>query len=84
MNDLTVFEQNGKLLTDSRDIALMVERPHNDLMKTIRGYCKHLNEGEISLVDFFIESSYTDSKGEERPCYLCTKQKLQHNCKQNV
>lgn len=73
MNNLTVFEQNGKLLTDSREVALMIEKPHNDLMKSIRGYCKHLNEGDISSVEFFIESTYIDSKGEERPCYLCTK-----------
>ena len=51
----------------------MVEKPHNDLMKSIRGYCKNLNEGEISPVEFFVESTYIDSKGEERPCYLCTK-----------
>lgn len=73
MNNLTVFEQNGKLLTDSREVALMIEKPHNDLMKSIRGYCKNLNEGDISPVEFFIESTYIDSKGEERPCYLCTK-----------
>lgn len=73
MNDLTVFEQDGKLLTDSREVAFMVEKPHNDLMKSIRGYCKNLNEGEISPVEFFVESTYIDSKGEERPCYLCTK-----------
>ena len=73
MNDLIVFEQNGQLLTDSREVAMMVGKPHNDLMKAIRGYCKNLNEGEISQVEFFIESSYVDTKGEERPCFLCTK-----------
>lgn len=71
--ELTVFEENGKLFTDSREVADMVEKPHNDLMKSIRGYCKHLNEGEFSLADFFIESSYLDAKGEKRPCYQCTK-----------
>ena len=25
MNNLTVFEQNGQLLTDSREVAMMVE-----------------------------------------------------------
>ena len=73
MNDLTVFEQNGKLLTDSREVALLVEMNHFDLIKKIRGYIKYLNESNFTVVDFFIESSYTDSKGEERPCYLCTK-----------
>lgn len=32
-----------------------------------------MNESNFGLVDFFIESTYTDSKGEVRPCYLCTK-----------
>lgn len=73
MENLTVFEQNGKLLTDSRDVAMMVDKPHADLMKNIRSYCKHLNEGDFSLVEYFIEYSYKDGKGEERPCYLCTK-----------
>ena len=73
MSDLTVFEQNGRLLTDSREVALMVEKPHNDLMKAIRGYCNHLIEGEISLNEYFIESEYQDSIGRTLPCYLCTK-----------
>nr|DAG22186.1 MAG TPA: KilAC domain protein [Caudoviricetes sp.]DAG32329.1 MAG TPA: KilAC domain protein [Caudoviricetes sp.] len=29
--------------------------------------------GNFSLSDFFIPSTYTDSKGEQRPCYLLTK-----------
>lgn len=73
MNDLIVFEQNGQLLTDSREVALMVEKDHSKLLRDIREYCKHLNESNFGLVEFFIESTYTDSKGEERPCYLCTK-----------
>ncbi|MDE6425841.1 MAG: Rha family transcriptional regulator [Ruminococcus sp.] len=31
-----------------------------------------VNELKIELVNFFIESTYTDSKGEKRLCYLCT------------
>ena len=73
MNELKVFEKNGQLLTDSREVAKMIDRPHYDLMKAIRSYCEHLNEGNFPLVDFFIESTYPDSKGEIRPCYLLTK-----------
>lgn len=73
MNDLTVFEQNGQLLTDSREVAMMAEMNHFDLIRKIKGYIKHLNESNFTVVEFFIESTYTDSKGEERPCYLCTK-----------
>ena len=50
---ITVFEQDGKLLADSREVALAIGKPHNDLMKSIRGYCKNLNEGEISPVELY-------------------------------
>ncbi|MDE6797193.1 MAG: Rha family transcriptional regulator [Ruminococcus sp.] len=49
------------------------EKNHYDLIRDIRKYCGYLNESKIAVVDFFIESTYTDSKGEERPCYLCTR-----------
>jgi len=73
MYDLTVFEQNGQLLTDSREVALQIEKPHNDLMKSIRGYIGYLTEGKISRSDYFIESTYQDSTGRTVPCFLCTK-----------
>ncbi|WP_042435193.1 Rha family transcriptional regulator [Faecalispora jeddahensis] len=73
MNDLTIINRDGILLADSRDVAVMVDKPHNDLMKSIRQYCEYLNVGGFSLVDFFIDSTYLDGKGEERPCYLITR-----------
>lgn len=73
MNELTVFEQDGKLLTDSREVAVMVDKPHNDLMKSIRSYIEYLGEGDFSQSDFFIESMYINSQNKEMPCYLCTK-----------
>ena len=30
MNELKVFEKNGQLLTDSREVAKMIDRPHYD------------------------------------------------------
>lgn len=38
MNNLTVFEQNGQLLTDSREVAMMVQRRHDHLIRDIKGY----------------------------------------------
>lgn len=73
MNGLRVQDFHGKQVIDSRDVAQMVERGHNELMKTIRTYVAYLNEGEIPLVDFFIESNYVDNKGQTRPNYLITK-----------
>lgn len=54
----------------------MVEKNHKDLLRDIRGYVKimeNFNERNFAPVDFFIESTYQDSKGETRPCYLITK-----------
>lgn len=73
MNDLTVFEQNGQLLTDSREVALMVEKDHSKLLRDIREYCKHLTEANFGLSEYFIQYEYQDSTGRTLPCYLCTK-----------
>lgn len=65
MNELKVIDQRGKKVIDSREVAEMVGKPHNDLMKSIRNYCGYIStEGNFSLSDFFIESSYKDQKGE--------------------
>lgn len=73
MNELKAQEFHGRKVVDSRDVAQMVGRNHNELMKSIRTYAQYLNEGEIPLVDFFIESNYVDIKGQTRPNYLITK-----------
>ena len=73
MNNLTILNQNGKLVTDSREVADMVGKRHSDLLSDIRGYIEHLTNGNFRSSDFFIENKYIDSKGETRPCYLLTK-----------
>lgn len=73
MNGLKVQDFHGKQVIDSRDVAQMVEREHNALLKTIRSYCEYLDQGEIAQIDFFIESSYTDTKNRTYPNYLITK-----------
>lgn len=74
MKELKVFEHDHVDVVDSREVARLVDRPHNDLMKSIRSYAEYIsNAGDFSLVDFFIPSTYKDSKGEIRPCYLLTK-----------
>lgn len=66
---------------DSREVAQIIGKPHNDLMKSIRRYEKHLEElnnqentqGTFSLTDFFVESSYRDTSGKTNKSYLVTK-----------
>lgn len=57
----------------SREVAEMVEKPHNDLLKDIRRYIDYLNEGDFSLVEYFKEDCYMDAKGETRICYQVSK-----------
>lgn len=73
MNELIVFNFHDAEVVDSREVAAMVEKPHNDLMKAIRVYCEYLGQGDISQSDFFIQSTYTNSQNKEQPCYLLTK-----------
>jgi Rha family phage regulatory protein len=72
MNKLNVISHHGEKAVDSREVAAMIGKPHNDLMKSIRSYIEHLTEGDFSLSDFFIESTYTDPTGRTLPCYLLT------------
>lgn len=71
-NKLSVFEYKGQLVTDSRNIAAMMGRPHWQVLRTISTFCKHLDDNKIGVVEYFIERSYIDEKGEFRPCFYCT------------
>jgi len=73
MNNLNIINQNGVLLTDSREVAGMVDKQHKDLIESIRGYVQYLIGGDFRASDFFIKSSYTDTQNREQPCYLLTK-----------
>lgn len=73
MNDLR------KTTITTLEVAEMMEVPHSDLLKKLegrkdrKGYIQILNEGQMSVVDYFMKSSYLDAKGEERPCYEVTR-----------
>lgn len=69
--ELSQVKENKTL--SSLEIAEMVEKRHNELLKDLRRYESYLNEGKIPLVDFWQESTYRDAKGEVRPCYQITK-----------
>lgn len=73
MNDLR------KATLTTLEVAEMMEVPHSDLLKKLegrkdrKGYIQILNEGQMSVVDYFLKSTYLDAKGEERPCYEVTR-----------
>jgi phage regulator Rha-like protein len=78
-NELLIKTNEQAKTIDSRDVAEMMEKTHGDLLKDIQGSGKNLGiipvltKGNFPVVDYFIESSYVDGKGETRKCYLCTK-----------
>jgi len=69
---LEIINLNGQLVTDSRDIAEMVSRSHNDVLKDIRRIIEQLGEGTFPQ-SYFIESTYKNSQNKELPCFLLTK-----------
>ncbi len=73
MDELQIINQDGKLYANSREIATMVKKDHAMLMRDIRKYVKVLTTAKLQALDFFVESSYTDAKGETRPCYLISR-----------
>lgn len=80
-NELMIKTNDGKEMQviDSREIAEMMGRTHSDIMKMIQGSGKNLGiiptltKGNFHVVNYFIESTYVDAKGETRKCYLVTK-----------
>lgn len=73
MNEFKITNINGVETVDSRQVAEAVGKEHKDLLKNIRKYSEYLTESKISLSDFFVESSYTDSTGRNLPCYNVTR-----------
>lgn len=78
-----ITNEEGKNIPiiDSREVAEMIGKTHAELLKEIEGrkdkkgigIIPVLTKGNFHLVDYFIESTYKDAKGENRKCYLCTK-----------
>jgi Rha family phage regulatory protein len=79
-NELEIFSRDGQLYTDSREVARMIGKRHDHLIRDIDGYAEILGQSKdgfaapkIGVSDFFVKSSYKDGTGRTLPCYLITK-----------
>ncbi|MFT8583766.1 phage antirepressor KilAC domain-containing protein [Liquorilactobacillus hordei] len=64
----------SKFSIESREVAKMVGKTHAHLIRDIETYIDYIStEPKLDSLKYFIESSYKDSKGEIRKCYLITK-----------
>ena len=77
----TVITNKGEKVNviDSREVAEMLGKEHSYVLEMIQGrkgklgIIPVLTNANLAVVNYFIESSYKDAKGEERKCYLVTK-----------
>ena len=77
----TVITNKGEKVNviDNREVAEMLGKEHSYVLEMIQGrkgklgIIPVLTNANLAVVNYFIESSYKDAKGEERKCYLVTK-----------
>lgn len=67
MNNI-ITNQNTETIT-SMEVATMVEKDHNKLIRDIRRYTNQLGEAKIGHSDFFIEFTYISEQNKELPCF---------------
>ena len=66
MNEITIIDHEGILVVDSRNVAAMVGKRHDNLVRDIKGYCETLDVQQTSILrtaNFFIPSTYTAEDG---------------------
>lgn len=73
MNDLKIIKHNNILMVDSRDVAEMVDKPHDQLMRSIRTYIEYLESAFLQSREFFTEGHYFNVQNKEQPCYWLTR-----------
>lgn len=74
MKNLTIINQDGILLADSREVAERTDTRHTDLLRKIKGYKEVLDQNaKLRSANFFIESTYRNENNQSYPCYLLTK-----------
>lgn len=65
---------NNEEYLDSREVAKMVDKRHDNLVRDIGGYLDDISQNsKLSSDSFFIKSSYKSGTGKQYTCYLVTK-----------
>jgi Rha family phage regulatory protein len=75
INKIVISEPKGlntKTLT-SMEVAEMVDKRHDHLMRDIRQYCEYLVSSKMGTQNFFVESTYQSEQNKTMPCYYLTK-----------
>lgn len=70
---ITTAKESKQPMITSLDVAEMVGKKHDKVIRDIRKIMGHLDEAKIGVVKYFTESHYKAGNGEERPMFLLTK-----------
>lgn len=74
MTQLQLINEHGKIYADSRQVAEMIGKRHDHLMRSIDGYVEVLGQNpKLGADNFFIKSSYQAGTGKTYPCYKLTR-----------
>lgn len=67
-------EREEEVRLSSREVAEMLDvARHGDMIRKIESIGAKINERKDALVEYWVETTYKDSKGEDRKEYLITK-----------
>ena len=73
MTDIVFLNNQDKTkaitITNSLLVAEKFEKPHNDVLKSIRKLLVELDEGKISHTYYCKETTYTDSQNRQKPMF---------------
>ena len=74
MNELQLINKNGVFYADSRQVAEMISKRHDHLIRDIDNYIAVIGQNpKLGIDDFFIKSTYKSGTGKTYPCYLITR-----------
>lgn len=74
MTQLQLINEHGKIYADSRQVAEMIGKRHDHLMRSIDGYVEVLGQNpKLGADNFFVKSSYQAGTGKTYPCYKLTR-----------
>ena len=68
-----IITNENVITKTSVEVAEMVGKAHNKLMRDIRGYIEDLKDSpKVDSRNLFVESTYINKQNKEQPCYLVT------------
>lgn len=72
MDQLQAVNNDGNTI-NSLEVSTMVDKEHDQLMRSIRNFIKHMESAKLQSANFFIKSTYINTQNKEQPCYLLTR-----------